>query len=371
MYRKFHIDNFPENRIWLSFNEKFHYRLFKLINFKKINKTYFDGKLNYNTFKRWRHRDVSIPLWFILGLNKLLVKNNISIEIIEKNIVSYQGPSTSTPIKNPNLPLIEDERLIRIIMHILCDGWVGGAAGTGLPKGKGSCGYRNFEYYLIEKFKEDLSVFGKIKSSVGRDYILFPNVIRYILEKIYNIKFDTFSGRLPKSFFGMNAKLVSEVIKVFSDDEGHVYNEHIDFYSMNKMFLLDIKKIMKTYFPFIKTGDIKINRSGKNPKYYFYVLSESREEFFNKIGFQHPGKLADLEFNIKRVKMKKDRKPFVSKNKILNILSEKPSTAKEISRKIYIAHGTITEYLKDLNAKGKVKVVGKEKFNANVWSLSD
>lgn len=381
--RKFHIDQFPQDRIFVLFDENYHKELFTMIRkkygFVKLNKLFFNRKLNYSTYKRWRRGKTIlknrvkinfIPLWFVIKLFKFFSEEIYSIKEMEKHIVAYKGPSTSTPIRNPNLPLVEDERLIRIVTHILCDGYVGGGAGTGSPQGKSSSGYRNFELSLLNQFQRDLSVFGEIESSKNykKGYILFPNAIRYIFEEIYNIDFGTFSGRLPKDFWNLDKKLVREVIKAFGDDESHVYDEHIDFYSVNRNFLLDLKSLIQKYFPSIKVSNIKINIKSKNPKYYFYVLAESRKQFADEINFHHKEKIKDLKFNIERCERKIHKGLNVTKNEILAILHENPSTAKEISRKLYIAHGTVLEHLNDLKRDKKVKIIGNGKYNSNIWS---
>ena len=106
-HRVFHIDRFPQDRIFVRFNKKFHQELFKTFSkknsFKILNKNYFYNKLSMNTFKNWKSRKHFIPLWFILKLSKILC---LDIKIIETNIESYKGPSTSTPINKPNLPLV-------------------------------------------------------------------------------------------------------------------------------------------------------------------------------------------------------------------------------------------------------------------------
>src|SRR5437867_2464641 len=107
MFRQFHLDSFPENRIWLKFNEKFHNFFFNLFRFSEIR--YLDARINYSTFKQWKNRKHAIPLWFIL---KIKEEYDLDIKGIEKNLLMYKGPSTSTPILNPNLPLTEDERLV-------------------------------------------------------------------------------------------------------------------------------------------------------------------------------------------------------------------------------------------------------------------
>lgn len=370
MLRKFHLDSFPDNRIWIKFNADFRKTFFREFRFKEVNEL-FKGDLRYSSFKQWEKGNCSIPLWFVLKVSKHL---EIPIAELEKKIMLYQGPSTSTPILNPKLPLVEDGRLVRIITHILCDGWVSGAAGTNLPKGKGPSGYRNFNRTLIDKFEEDLSVFGEFK--LDKDYkhghILFPNVIQYILEKIYKIKFGTFQGRLPKGFWYLSKHLIKEVIMAFGDDEGHVYDHNIDFYSMNKLLVGDLRNLFNYKFPGIKVSKIKTNlHSAKNPKYSISVLSGSFPIFKKEIGFYHPLKMKDLEFNVERMSMKQSRIKGLTKGRILDLLKENKLSAKELSRKTNVCHAQTLWHLNNLKEEGKIKIIDKGKFNTNLWGLNN
>lgn len=367
---EFHLDSFPDNRIWVKFNENFRKKFFEKIRFKEINKL-FKNSLVYSTFQQWKRGVCSIPLWFILKISRYL---EIPIIELEKNILSYQGPSTSTPILYPKLPLLEDNRVVRLVTHILCDGWVSGSAGTNLPKGKGPSGYRNFNKTLIDNFENDLSVFGEFKldKDYGHGHILFPNVIQYILEKIYKIKFSTFEGRLPKRFWNLDEELVKEVIKAFGDDEGHVYDHNIDFYSMNKFLISDLRSLLKHKFSEMKVSKIKTNlHSARNPKYSFSILSNSFPAFRKEIGFCHPLKMKDLEYNVDRMSIKQSKIKGLTKGKILDLLKNERLSAKELSRRTNVCHAQALWHLNNLKKQGKVEIVEKGKFNTNVWGLNN
>ena len=92
----------------------------------------------------------------------------------------------------------------------------------------------------------------------------------------------------------------SKLRRQLSSDEAHVYEAHIDFYSANKYLLIDLMRLIQLKFPEIKISSLKINNNSKNPKYYFYVMGESKEYFLNLIGFGHEQKHKELVFNIER-----------------------------------------------------------------------
>lgn len=383
--RKFHIDKFPQDRIFILLDKKFHKELFDCINsrysFECLNKI-FQGKLNKHTYKSWRYRIKKpgnkipqfIPLWFLTEISKIF-KNKYPLIKIERNIGAYKGSSTSTIIWKPNLPLPEDGRLLKILAHLIGDGHVSGAFGTGLPKGKTHSEYRNYNNGLLNQFVKDIQVFGKVHTSTSYDHhhVIFSNALGYILKHVYNIKFDSLNSRIPAIFYSLNKKLIANFIRAFCDDEGHVYDNHIDFYSTNKPLLTSIIRLIKLKFPELKVSELKISKRKKknhHDKYYFYILSESREKYLELIGFDHEEKREDLIFNIKRSLLnKKTGKKGLTKHIILEIFNKESLSAKQLSRKLYLAHGTILGHLNQLKNKGLIKIDGKGKRNDNIWSL--
>lgn len=378
--REFHINQFPVDRIFVSLEENFHKKLFdriKKYKFKEFNKLHFDNKLNWSTFKQWKKRKTDlkiriklhfIPLWFILKLSEIFPE--FSIEDFEKHIVAMKGPSSSSIIYNPNLPLPEDNRLLKIIAHLLGDGHVDGAFGSRLSKGKSHSEYRNYNPVMLDSFEKDLQVFGQVKLSKDYEHghVIVPNLIGYILEHIYKIKFDCHNSKVPESLFELVKELVASFLRAFGDDEGHVYDSSIDYYSTNKELLSGILFLMNNKFPDIKTSEIKINSNIKKDhhsiKYYFTIYNNSQKEYLKLIGFDHKQKEEDLIFNISR----KGIRNYKPKEMILELLRNNTLTAKQISRIIGIRHSSILEHLSELKNLGKVIVVKKEHWT-NFWTM--
>lgn len=376
-FREFHINQFPVDRIFVYLDEDFHIQIFSKImdlNFTKFNQL-CDNKLNIHTFSQWRIRKSIlngrikyhfIPLWFIARLPNLFP--DFTIRKFEEKIIAYKGPSTSAVIRHPNLPLREDVRLLRIVAHLLGDGYVGGGFGSKLPTGKQHSEFRNFAPELLDSFEKDLSIFGEVP--VSKNYrhgsLIIPNSIGYLLEYIYNIKFDTFNSRVPKAIFDLPKELVGSFLRAFGDDEGHVYDSSIDYYSCNKQLITDILFLMNNSFPEIQTSNIKINmKSGKNPKYNLTIFNGSQKIYANLIGFDHNQKRKDLMFNINRTGQHNHR----PKEKIINILRNKTSTAKEISRILGIRHSSVLGHLSELKNSGKIRIDKKEHWT-NYWTMN-
>lgn len=369
-FRVFHINQFPTDRIFVYLDNNFHQKLFariKCYKFKKFNKLFFSNKLNWSTFKQWKRRKNFIPLWFIIKLSERFPE--FFIQEFEKNIIAYKGPSTSNVIKKPNLPLVEDSRLFKIVSHLLGDGSVGGGFGSNLPKGKNHSEYRNFNSKLLNIFQKDLSVFGIVPTTKNykRGTLMISNVIGYILKHFYNIKFDTYNSRVPRILFDLPRELVASFLRAFGDDEGHVYDSSIDYYSNNKKLLKDILILMNKVFPEIRTSGIKLNaKAGKNVKYSFTVYNCSQEAYLNLIGFDHKQKREDLIFNLNRKRKKRNK---ISEQEILGLLKNNNLTAKQISRLLWIRHSSVLHRLNKLKKLGKVEILRKRHW-ANIWKLS-
>ncbi|MBI2545602.1 hypothetical protein HYV81_00280 [Candidatus Woesearchaeota archaeon] len=357
--REFHINQFPTDRIFISLNESFHRELFSMINIKNYE------NLNKSTFKQWKNRRHFIPLWVII---KLQETSPYSIEDFERNIIAYKGPSTSAVIDNPCLPLLEDERLLRAVAHLLGDGFVGGGFGSKLPQGKQHSEFRNFAPELLDSFHRDLSVFGNVPVTKNYQHgsLVIPNSIGYILCHLYRIKFDTFNSRVPEVFFNLPKELVAQFLRAFADDEAHVFDSSIEYYSCNKDLLQDVLSLMNSHFPEIKTSGIKANiKAGRNTKYSFSVYSKSQELYLNHIGFDHNQKTKDLTFNLSRNKNRKYNKN--SRDIILDLLANNTLSAKELSRITNITHVQVLAYLKELKEQRKVKIIEKVHW-ANRWT---
>ena len=367
-FREFHINQLPIDRLFILLDKSFHdalFRMIKNIGFNEFNNQFFDNNLNLSTFKQWKSRKHFIPLWFIIKL----CKNHpvVSLKAVEKNIIAYKGPSTSAVITNPELPIKENSRLLKILAHLLGDGSVGGGFGSKFPKGKQHSEYRNFTPKLLDSFEKDLSVFGTVPTTKNYKHgsLIIPNLIGYILEHVYDIKFDTFNSRVPKCLFNLSPDLIASFLRAFGDDEGHVYDSSIEYYSNNKELISDVLVLMNGCFPMIKTSNMKMNaKAGKNIKYSFMIYHCSQKFYLNLIGFDHSQKRKDMLFNINRSGKRIHINP---KQKIVDLLESENLTAKQISRMMKIRHSTVLDYLNDLKKQTKVKIIRKIRW-ANVWT---
>lgn len=380
----FHITDLPKKELYLIINYKFRNIFFRRLR-KHIGGTTILGKIlrvNKETARRWKVGKRAFPNWALLKLNNLLKDKKFSIEELEKNIVAYKGESSKRLILKPKLPIIEDERLVRIVSHLLCDGYDGGK--THCPA------YMNTETILIQKFIEELSVFGRVPINIREDRknpkatkikytIEFPRIFTHILRKVYNIKdFNTHKSRLPKSFFKLPKKLAFSVIQAFIDDDGNVWGNGFRIGLANFNLIKDFRKFLIKHFPEckeeisdIKTAHNKGSYSG-GPQFILDMRRRFVELHYKNATLFHPRKYKLMELIVKRRAILGNKNPEGETRKIiLNMLSEIPSNATDLAMKVCVSPKTIRWHLENLKKQERVRLLHKGEFNANIWGIKN
>jgi hypothetical protein len=121
----YHIEDFPQDRIRILLDKEFKKEFWKVLKsvigsdekIAKIVKYPRPVITKMRLGKNSRGTTYFIPLWMVIKFSKILVKKGykqFSLRNIEKHIIAYKTNSASSIITNPNLPLPEDERLMRI-----------------------------------------------------------------------------------------------------------------------------------------------------------------------------------------------------------------------------------------------------------------
>lgn len=373
--RKFHIDGLPRKELYFlldaSFRKKFFERLYLLIG----GSTVLGRKLSVNneTIRRWKVGKRAMPNWALLDLNNLLKNKGFSIKEIEGNIVAYRGESSKKPIIKPKLPIVEDKRLIRIVTHLLCDGYDGGK--RHLPV------YNNTEKVLIDLFINDLTVFGDVpyrirehdnnwKSNRRLYRVEFPRIFTHILRHIYKINFKGEKGRLPKPFFSLPNVLSRYCIQACADDESYVSDTKIHLGLKNYNLVKDFRELVINILD-LKQGDTTLVKPTMTEGIYYFELNRSGiNKYFKIINFNHPKKKKLLHSIVKRSTTLGNKYPKgVAKEKILEILKNKPSTRRELSLKLGIKSKNIYFHLENLKKTNNVTVSGTGHYGAEIWSL--
>lgn len=361
-FREFHLDSIASNKIYVTFNDNFRNTFFNC--FSGVNK--ITGIKAWRIWS-WKNGRRYIPLLTLLKLNDLLNKKKFSIGQLGKNIIGYKGKSSKKILLNLKLPIKEDERLVRIVTHIICDGYDGGKSHLS--------SYSNTEKALIDEFIKDLKIFGDVPIKL-REHNLergkklytieFPRVFIHILKKIYPIKFDSKNARLPQSFFRLSKPLAFQIIKAFADDESHVGESFITICSSSKDLLKDLKKIITFNLSSHATA-IKYDHSSR--VYHFELKRGALNSFYQYCNFTHPYKRKLLKFVINRKSDPGNKfKVGDAEIKILKLLSLRPYSAIELSFKLGIKPKNIRYHLYNLQDTDKI-IKHQLGHNRNIWEI--
>lgn len=375
----YHIEDFPHDKIRIlldkEFKEKFWKALKSIIGsdekIAKIVKYPRSVITKMRLGKNSRGTTYFMPLWMVIKFSKILVKKGykqFSLRNIEKHIIAYKTNSVSSVITNPNLPLPEDERLIRIFTHLVGDGYGGGIyENSKKQRYYESPHYTNINKELVNEFIEDLKVFGNVPYNKKEKWdcfkIIIPWSIKYILEHIYKVKISASKGRFPRRFFNLPKRFIYQILKAFCDDEGTIQDNGITVSSYNKKQLEDLRRLM------ILAGfDEKFVTKVKLVRRNCYILKFYGPNFIlfsKKIKLTHPEKQAILEFQINRHLNHTALQPKEERmTKILELLKE-PLTSIQIAQKLGISQTYTEVYLRELIRKDlviKFRVRGKNKI---------
>lgn len=358
MLRKFHLLEFPEDRVYILLANDFRQKLFTLAietmgSQKKLAK---ELGVSETMVIKWR-RGINkcgnrpcvqcVPLWALKKILQLVpIERRPTIEEIEKNVMQYQAKG-GAPVLDPNLPLVEDERLVRIFFHLAGDGY-GGRFGGAKPF------YYNTNSAVMDEFVSDLSVFGKVRTwfEEGKFRVFFSKVVAHVIKHIYKTNFMSHEVRVPQEFFGLDAQVIAQGIKALADDEGTVLPYRVKICSSNKPLLEDVQKLLIEKFPEF-SGHVVINKGGKS--YNLVIRSGGIELFAKWIGFTHNQKSADLKLLL-RMKNKVGRSTLGGANaraRILKELTGGKRTARELMRALKASSEMIRKLILGYESNGK------------------
>jgi transcriptional regulator with XRE-family HTH domain len=242
-----------------------------------------------------------IPLNKLKLISRVLVddgREEFSMNNIEKHITMYRMQA-GNPINNPKFPIKESAELIRVMFHLLGDGYAG-------KKGENS-NYKNTAKELLEEFKSDLQIFGDVPVYEQELSIKFPRFVADVLSNYYGIRFETFDSHISNKILQIPKKFLYFGIRAYSDDEGSVYSNSIRLSSANYKLLDGMRKILK--YLKIRSNEVKTQFSKRATFGKIYYLDIRDIEKYNRfIGFTHLKKNKLLDEYVRKIKSHRRRK---------------------------------------------------------------
>jgi len=357
--RAWHLWDFPEKSFTVELNNKFRDYLKNKV---KIQSSFYKlGKrinVNYVLIHQAFDRD-KFPLYIILRLLDFL---KINRNILEKNLLSFSCYNGKIKIASPRLPVQESVELYELIGHMLGDGYIA-------RKSNYTSNYTNTSKALINRFKFLINKsFGKIQLGGyydKRSDAVTLRVIKPIEIILTNIFPETIERKMPQVLYKLPSRFASAFIKAFADDESCVTTSAIVLTSINRLLLLNIKKLLLSKLGFSEDTITKVK--AKKNLFILSIKGKGLKKFSEAIGFVHPMKREDLLFEIKRKTMNNTAKSEGQiKAKITQQLNL-PKTSKELSRVLKIQRQNINRHLRELNSKGYVKIHSTSKYKVPKW----
>jgi hypothetical protein len=297
----------------------------------------------------------------LLALEKIcgfLAENGFdcySLEKVESEIESFKGPGCSNPVSEPRFPWSEDERVIRVLMHLIGDGYGGTpVGGAGMPYYKNNC------VELREEFASDLSFFGNVHMVKRGVTVSFPKVIAYIIKHLYRVKTECHESSLPPELWRLPKSFAAQALKALYDDEGSVDDARINFTSANYRLINEIRNLLMARFPEIPVEsleEIRQNTTTLNGKKFirfdFRVKARGVEPFAREISFAHPRKKRLSEFAVSRQHKSWNKRPDgVTKLLILKSLSSCKKNTNELAADVFVAANIVLSHINSYTSYG-------------------
>lgn len=361
-----HLSAFPQDKIYVLLNEYFRKNLINNSMSKLNCKNYFElslwinkklrTKFNGGDIKYWvagervdgrtekiHPKFMSLPLVF--ELTKL---NNIRMEDLQKNVISYRSGGKGLIITNPLLPIKVTPELDSVVIHLFGDGAAGDFTPSYTQKNKDS--FENF----IKKLN---NCFGKFENSIyftqGKHQIKFPKAITDILTKYYSIvSYKSHDSEIPQKIFKRkDKKFKLACIISFIVDEGNI-RDIVSLYSVNKLLIGGIRQLVLDCG--YNCSDIQFNKQANS--YLFTLSTQDIEKFYQdiqKLSKEFPTcnlsfKDCEIKFILDRRTKKHPKDSQITDKLIVDLLKNNNLSAQQISKKTKYAYCTIVHHLSKL-----------------------
>ncbi len=382
----FSVDELPNSLVYVNISQEFSSHIFsRLLN--SLSLDYISSYLNLwsGTVYEWvkyRGRYENPPfirLDYLKRIFELLSKEckvAIALKDLQKNIIAIKGYGRGGILRDPKLPFRENKALIRLVVHLIGDGY--------LPKRVGSArtpSYTNGNEFLRKQFHKILgNVFGDIsecsrsyedKSGKSRSYIAFSKWIGYVIRHWYpDAEFDELSGRLPKAFFELPFALKAEVVRTFGDDDGHVGAHSIRFTSGGATILEQMRRLIVELMGSTVTSEeckVLLKSVGAvKPFRSWFILDVYRPLFLwyaKHIGFTHPERAERLEFQLACDEVWSERELDGFDLDFLTLVElREVGAVADVARQFLVREDFLFKVFQRLRKLGWIERVEKQKF---------
>lgn len=179
--------------------------------------------------------------------------------------------------------------------------------------------------------------------------------------------------QVPTEIVAAAAEIQIPFLRALFDDESTVENcyskkrsvRRIKAYSINQSGLSQIQQMLSNLGIETKLGGpFWTSKVSRNPIYFLVVGKRQALERFEKlIGYNHPEKRDRLLLLINSYRKAGHGQ---TKERILTLLKQKPSTVTELVNVLDLAGSTVQYHLIDLQNRNKVSIVAKKR-KQNIW----
>ena len=379
--KRFHLSDFAYDITYVKLSAEFWSKLLNLfkdhISILSLTGLFdnFSGKKN----KLFSDNIPFVQLEKLVYLLELLEDKGVNcpkLSEVEKQVVAMKGYGASGILLDPNIPVSEEKHLVRVIVHLIGDGYLTKEYGTSK-----SPRYTNGNAFLRNQFLRTFSqVFGDVsgcsrsyfdQSGKSRSYIAFSNWIGYLIRYWYpDARFDEKSGSLPSVFLQLPFDLKAEIVRTFGDDDGHVGAHSIRFTSGGSTILEQIRQLivelMEATLPSAEFTSLLKSVGEVKPFRSWFILDVYRPVFgwyAEHVGFTHPERAERLAFQLACDSVWKERGLDGFDLDFLALIGLRDvGSVGEVARRFVLREDFVFKVVQRLQKLGWIEKVEKRKF---------
>lgn len=346
--------------------------LYASANARGINRVFSPG-----TMRQIAGGKRSTPLWVLIGLCQLvsgsLNEDNCVSREVEKQVITYRDGERGKNIVG-KFPILVSPEFNSIVGHLLGDGTFGGKGKTANYCQKNELGRKRF----LEKMRNVFGEFEVNQRAYNGFHVLIPKPIVDIVRNYYGIvETNCLRRRLPNKFKFATIQGRLAVLTAFIVDEGHV-GDSIEICIGNKALLEDFRKLTLSLGYKCSQLTSRAGHKSLNNLFRFRISLKSATKLLNDIKELSKSfptcdlaqKQKRLELITKRQATNNPKTPNgLTKNKIVELIASGVTTTTFLKENLCLSGSTITEHLRYLKNKNRIRQVGKS-GSTRLWAVN-